>query len=504
MRPGTKAVWIAVLCVVALRVEPSRGERMRGLLVVAGDRTVAQDRADQLFTPASLQKLVVVTAALHYLGHDRQIETVLRADGPIGDGALRGDLVLEAAGDPTWSSVFFPEDPSAPFRALAEQVHRAGIARVEGDLVLDLGRFPGRRAPSSRSQLEMGLAVGAPVSGLAIDENTAEVRIAAGGRIGERASVTSKTGIDLRNDTTTVDGTRHGKGSVEFLPVWGDGTVRVVGEYPISEPAYSVRVSLPAPERVVGERLREHLRAAGVELTGAVRVETRGGVARRTAAAGGGDVPADDPTVVAKLHSPPLSDIVVPVLRDSSNWTAEMLVLQVALVRTGAGRYDDGVEALETFLTEVVGLADTQFALDDVSGLSPENLLSPRAVVRLLQFAWHSPWRDAFVGALARPGSGTLLAWPPLPPLAGKTGTLKHTLALAGVLDPGTAAAPEWLAVPADATPAEAGAAVVAAPPAEPIFFAVFLNHDLRDRAEQRREIGDLLRLWRRSAHGIS
>ena len=132
----------------------------------------------------------------------------------------------------------------------------------------------------------------------------------------------------------------------------------------------------------------------------------------------------------------------MPVLRESSNWTAEMLVLQVALVRTGEGRYDDGIEALESFLTDEVGIAKGQFALDDVCGLSPENLLSPRAVVSLLRFVWSAPWRDAFVAALAVPGTGTLVGWPLLPPVAAKTGTLKHTLALAGVLDAGGAAAP--------------------------------------------------------------
>ena len=39
--------------------------------------------------------------------------------------------------------------------------------------------------------------------------------------------------------------------------------MRVRGEYPISETPYSVRVSLPAPERVVGERLRDQLRTRG-------------------------------------------------------------------------------------------------------------------------------------------------------------------------------------------------------------------------------------------------
>jgi D-alanyl-D-alanine carboxypeptidase/D-alanyl-D-alanine-endopeptidase (penicillin-binding protein 4) len=188
---------------------------------------------------------------------------------------------------------------------------------------------------------------------------------------------------------------------------------------------------------------------------------------------------------VARLFSPPLSDIVVPVLRESSNWTAEMLVLQVALVRTGEGRYDDGIEALEAFLTDEVGIGE-EFALDDVCGLSPENLLSPRDVVSLLRFVWRAPWRDAFVAALARPGTGTLVGWPALPPVAAKTGTLKHTLTLAGVIDPVVASA------------------TAAATATEPILFAIFLNHDLRDRGVQRREIAALLQQWRRMAGGSS
>jgi len=42
------------------------------------------------------------------------------------------------------------------------------------------------------------------------------------------------------------------------------------------------------------------------------------------------------------------------------------------------------------------------------------------------------------IEALARPGRGTLAAWPRLPPVAAKTGTLRHTVALAGFLDPGS------------------------------------------------------------------
>jgi len=487
---------LAALLLAAALAAPSRGEGMRGYLAMQGDRVLAAEGADRLFTPASVQKIVVAAAALHYLGHDRQIETVVRARGPLQGGVLHGDLVLEAAGDPTWSRTFFPDDPEAPLRALAEQVRGAGVTRVDGDLAIDLSRFPGRRTPASRSQTELGLAFGAPVSGLAVDENVADIRIAPGRRVGERAAVTTTAAVELHNDTVTVSAARHGKGSVEFLPQWGDGAIRVRGEYPSSEPPYTVRVSLPSPERTAGERLREHLRRAGVEVRGAVRVETRAGTPSPVGPLGAGvDVGGDGAgggrsasgagsgAVLARLFSPPLSEIAVPVLRESSNWTAEMLVLQVALSRTGEGRYDDGVEALEAFLTEEVGVAEGQFAFDDVCGLSPENLLSPQAVVSLLRFVWRAPWRDSFVAALAHPGTGTLAGWPLLPRVAAKTGTLEHTLALAGMLEGADAAAP-----PAALAP-------------EPILFAIFLNHDLRDRGAQRREIGELLRQWRKLAN---
>src|SRR6187401_2232860 len=179
MKSGLRSrLAVAAILLTAVLASSICGEGMRGYLAMQGDRVLAAEGAERLFTPASVQKIVVSAAALHYLGHDYQIETVVRASGALADGVLQGDLVLEAAGDPTWSRTFFPDDPEAPFRALAEQIHAAGVARVDGDLVIDLSRFPGRRAPTSRSQSEMGLAFGAPVSGLAVDENAVDIRIA--------------------------------------------------------------------------------------------------------------------------------------------------------------------------------------------------------------------------------------------------------------------------------------------------------------------------------------
>ena len=109
-------------------------------------------------------------------------------------------------------------------------------------------------------------------------------------------------------------------------------------------------------------------------------------------------------------------------------------------------------------------------ALRDGSGLSAANLIAPATVVRVLAHAAGRPWAGTFVDALARRGEGTLRAWPRLPPLAAKTGTLRHTIALAGIIGPGTDA---------------------------PVVFCYFLNHNTRPRVVARGEIAAALRRWR-------
>ena len=441
---------------IALAVTvPSLGaESLRGYLVVQGDRVLAAENPDLLFTPASVLKLVVASAALHHLGADYSVRTEVRVQAPIVDGVLRGDLVLLAAGDPSWSEEFFEEGAETPISRLAEQV--AGeVEVIEGDLVVDLHRFPGRRHAPSRPQIELGVGFAAPTAGLALEASAFEVRIAPGSRVGAPGLVSTGAAVELVNEILTVASSRDGRGNVDFLPEWGSPRVRVKGEYPISEGSYRVVTSHPAPELHVGERLRHHLVEAGVEVRGVVRVSSEAQAGRR---------------VLAHFNSPSLAKILVPVLEDSANWVAEMVLQVLALEILGEGRLDDGVELLESFLLEEVVLPVGSFALEDASGLSPYNLIAPRAVVGLLRFASRQTWGGALFDSLPSSGEGTLSMWPRLAVRQAKTGTITHTLALAGVLGDGDE---------------------------EPAFFAVFLNHDLRERPEQRAEIAKLLSEWK-------
>ena len=416
--------------------------------------------AGRLFVPASVLKVVTVAAALEHLGLDYRWRTRLTTNGAVADGLLDGDLVVEPGADPTWGA-FFDDGAAEPLAALAGQVRARGVTRVTGDLVVDARRFPGRPHPLDRSLGDLPYRHGAPPSGLAVDEATITVRVAPGAALGAPARVRVPAGVDVINRTLTVGRDRHGAGSLDFLPVWGTDTLLLRGEYPISEPSFTIPASDPAPVLRAARRLRDALHAAGVAVDGAVRLEAR----TRPA--------SDRATVLAELHSPPVEELLPEILTRSHNWYADTLILTLGLEAAETGRFDDGVEVVADFVEDLPGAGTPvppEPALRDGSGLSAANLIAPATVVRVLAHAAGRPWAETFLDALAGRGEGTLRAWPRLPPLAAKTGTLRHTIALAGIIGPDSDA---------------------------PVVFCYFVNHNTRPRSAARDEIAAALRRWR-------
>ena len=219
-------------------------------------------------------------------------------------------------------------------------------------------------------------------------------------------------------------------------------------------------MSDPAPLLRAARRLRAALGEAGVTVDGEVRVQ-------RTRPA-----PASPGSVLAELPSPPLDDLLDPPPHQQPQLVRRHPRPDPGREVAGPGRFDDGVEVIADF---ALGLRDDpaagpdDLAIRDGSGLSAANLVTPAAVVRVLAYAARQPWGDRLIEALARPGRGTLRAWPRLPAVAAKTGTLRHTVALAGFLDPGSE---------------------------HPVVFCYFVNHH-QGRAAARRAIAAALRSWR-------
>ncbi|MEE2790244.1 MAG: D-alanyl-D-alanine carboxypeptidase/D-alanyl-D-alanine-endopeptidase [Acidobacteriota bacterium] len=416
--------------------------------------------AEGLFVPASVLKLVTVSAALDYLGPDYQWRTIVLAEGRLEAGVLDGDLVIQPDADPTWEEEVSSRGGFESVETLASQIRDAGLKRVRGDLVVDKSRFPGRSHPLDRSYADLPYRHGTPPAGLAVNQATIQVRVGPGSSVGAPALVSAPEGVDILNHTMTVGTERHGKGSLDFIPVWGTEMLLLRGEYPISEGPFVVAVSDPRPELRVGRYLRAALEELGVAIEGSVRFGVPSGNSSGRS------------EVVAELRSGPLRTILRKILASSQNWYADMLVLTLSKAVAGTGRFDDGVAVVSNFLS---GLSDRNVGplprpwLRDGSGLSPANLVTPISIVGVLGHALTQDWAEILLGALPGPGEGTLAGWSSVPQIAAKTGTLRHTVGLAGFLDAG---------------------------PEGPVVFCYFVNHLPGRPRVAREQIASALARW--------
>jgi len=116
--------------------------------------------------------------------------------------------------------------------------------------------------------------------------------------------------------------------------------------------------------------------------------------------------------VLAAHESPPLLEILKAVNKTSQNLHAEMMLRLLGARRRGAGSADAGREAAAEFLRRV-GVEPSAWAMQDGSGLSRSDVLTPHEMVSLLAAMDRHPRAAAFRETL---------------PIAGRDGTLKNRM----------------------------------------------------------------------------
>lgn len=109
-----------------------RVEASQGVWIQSGPILLANHQGTVPLPAASLTKIATSLAALKTWGPQYQFETLVSATGPIKDGVLQGDLVVQAGGDP-----FFVWEEAI---ALGNSLQSMGITRVTGNLIVS-GNF---------------------------------------------------------------------------------------------------------------------------------------------------------------------------------------------------------------------------------------------------------------------------------------------------------------------------------------------------------------------------
>jgi D-alanyl-D-alanine carboxypeptidase/D-alanyl-D-alanine-endopeptidase (penicillin-binding protein 4) len=283
----------------------------------------------------------------------------------------------------------------------------------------DASAFEARTIPEGWRSRYLGYGYAAPFSALSINENVVVVMVEPGARGAVVTTLPASTAMPVTNNVRIVKGTRGNIG-VRRLPEGGIDVRGVIGAR--SGPRrYELVVNEPA--RFTTGAFDAALRAQGIDVRGAARV---------------GETPANAVRVAA-LPSAPLARLVSVMNRESVNHFAELLFRNAArgTADTAVGSAESAFDYLREFMVTKVGASPDAVYAADGSGLSTLDRTTPRAMIKLLDYAHRAPWASTFHASLPVAGESELLRnrmkfTPAQGNLHAKTGTTNDVISLAG------------------------------------------------------------------------
>ncbi|HZP34656.1 MAG TPA: D-alanyl-D-alanine carboxypeptidase/D-alanyl-D-alanine-endopeptidase [Candidatus Acidoferrales bacterium] len=444
--------------IAAILSAPDLNRGFWGIEVVAvpSGKVLYSQNADKLFTPASNTKLFTTAAALALIGPDYQFRTTVETAGTLDKyGRLTGDLVLVGRGDPNLSGRELPyalrtqrnDHPIQVLEQLASALVQKGVKYVDGDIIADDSFFAFERYGEGWSQDDLVWADGAPVSALTINDNVVFVNILPADRAGERAFVNITPFADYYRIDNRIITTPAGTGRKIFINREPGSTVLTLwGNMPMDDGGANEALAIEDPAEFAAELFRHLLEARGIAVYGKDRTRHTELASLSTlsvtalAPARGGDEPSrslqPQPLVLASYQSKPLLEDLTVINKVSQNLHAEILLRLLGREKGTAGTVEGGLEVLRGFLNQA-GISKDDYVFYDGSGLSRQNLVTPRAVVRLLAYAASQPWGSTFRSTLPVAGvdgslSDRLKNSEVQGRIYGKTGSLGGVKALSG------------------------------------------------------------------------
>jgi serine-type D-Ala-D-Ala carboxypeptidase/endopeptidase (penicillin-binding protein 4) len=420
-----------------------RGEWGALVMDAESGEILYQRNADRYFVPASNMKLLTTALALAKLGSGYRFRTTLETRGTISaDGTITGDVGLIGRGDPNLSNRKFPYvdkeefdgSPTRVLEELADAILARGIKSIAGDIVGDDSYFPRERYPSGWEIDDMVWEYGAAISAIVVDDNTVRLTLTAGLTGGEPvlAAVAPATPdfVIVNRVATSAAGL---KSDLTLVREPGTNVVTVTGTLPAGSTPRTLVLAIQEPAQHAATLLKDLLEARGVHVSGIARAVHDEGVVvvASTAVTPTAVVPTADasisdvsnsnaartatpvtPVVLAEHVSVPLSDSVKLVNKISQNLHTEMY-LRTTARQSGAWKTSEELAKYpESFYGEA-GIAAGDVVQADGSGLSRHDLVTPRALVTMLNYAQKQPWFGVYYDSL---------------PVAGVDGTLEDRM----------------------------------------------------------------------------
>lgn len=359
--------------------------------------------SNRLFHPASTMKLLTSAIALKELGLGFKFKTRLAIDSTttLADTTF-GNIYVIGGGDPSFTS--------ADLNEFVDALRFAGVKHIEGNIVCDPNIFDDLPVGNGWMWDDSGWWYSAPISGLSINENCAEIS-ARPGKIGEPAVVNLVPETDylqIINKSMTID-------SITFQKIHADTTQKferfnverrwrerenIVDVTGMIGSWYSedlTTVDIVNPPKYVGSLLKEACELNGISVTGEVVV----------------DSVAANAQIVYTHSSDPLNELLPKMNKPSSNLFAESLMKTVGAKYQSPGTAERGIHALNQLLA-TWGEDTNAVRVADGCGISRYTLIKPSTLLRILVNLYADfSVRNEFIASL---------------PIAGVDGTLSRRM----------------------------------------------------------------------------
>jgi len=417
--------------VAALLASANIPDDAMSALVMRGDRTLVSHIAARPMQPASTMKLVTTMVGLEQLGPVFKGRTELRTSAEVVKGVLQGDLVLRGGADPDLSGEVL--------QRMLQALRNQGIRTIKGNLVLDRRLF-------NPARLDIGVPpfdeypeayYNVIPDALMVNKNMLQIDMRASATGMQLAMEPALERVAIRSGMTLIEADcakwEDGWKAPEVTRA-RDGRLEVVlhGTFPKNcARSYSINV-IDRQDYV--DRL---FRITWKKLGGVIRGETVDG-----------EAPADS-RLLAAHASRALPEIIRDINKPSDNALARTLFLSLGTLAPDALSGSSPIPGVATETTIIRSdlavrewmrrhaIDDAGMVLENGSGLSRLERISPLQMAGVLQAGLHSNWAPEFLASLPIVAvDGTMRKRLHDSAAAArarmKTGTLRNVVAIAG------------------------------------------------------------------------
>ena len=385
-------------------------------------------RSNDLFSVASNMKLLTTAAALYYLGPDFEYKTSVETNCIItASGELNGDIIIKGSGDPNLSGRFYDGNILAVPESWANAIINKGIHKISGDIIADDSIFDRIYTNPNWPKDQLSEWYCAPSCGLSFNDNCVDITLIPDKKPGNVVTLLvdpDTSYFTIFNECVYTSNKKEHAYTIYREP--GTNQIFIKGKFWVNAPSEKRWVSVHNPALYLATTFKETLEKHGIEVFGNVRL-----IDKR-------DSFSSNLERIAQTTST-MEQTVLVTNKRSQNFYAEQILKTLGAHIKGKGNLKMGIEVLDDLLNKL-GFHPEEYQIEDGSGLSKGNKLSPKMITSLLVFMNKHPYGKVLYDSLPVPGidEGLNRRFPSPRyenKIHAKTGTIAKVSTLSGYVD---------------------------------------------------------------------